>query len=44
MSAVLAAAIYSRMGFSIYFTVRALRVRFPCGSKFRLEPGTIVTL
>ena len=41
MDAMLAAASYSRMGFSIYFTVRARRVRVPGGSKFHLEPGTI---
>ena len=41
MAAVLAAAIYSRMGFSIYFAVRVRRVRVPGGSKFHLEPGTI---
>ena len=42
MAAVLAAASYSMMGFSIYFVVRARRVRVPGGSKFHLEPGTIV--
>ena len=41
MAAVLAAASYSRIGFSIYFAVRARHVRFPGGSKFHLEPGTI---
>ena len=41
MAAMLAAAIYSRIGFSIYFAVRARRVRFPGGSKFHMEPGTI---
>ena len=42
MAAVLAAASYSRIGFSLYFAVRARRVRVPGGSKFHLEPGTIV--
>ena len=41
MDAVLAAASYSRIGFSLYFAVRARRVRVPGGSKFHLEPGTI---
>ena len=41
MAAVLAAASYSRIGFSIYFAVRARHVRVPGGSKFHLEPGTI---
>ena len=41
MSAVLAAASYSIIGFSLYFDVRARRVRVPGGSKFHLEPGTI---
>ena len=41
MIAMLAAAIYSRIGFSIYFAVRARRVRVPDGSKFHLEPETI---
>ena len=41
MAAVLAADSYSRIGFSIYFAVRARRVRVPGGSKFHLEPGTI---
>ena len=40
----LAAAIYSRIGFSIYFAVRARRVRVPGGSKFHLEPGTIMAV
>ena len=44
MAAVLAAAIYSSIGFSIYFFVGARRVRVPGGSKFRLEPGTIEAL
>ena len=43
MAAVLAAASYSRIGFSIYFAVRTRRVRVPGGSKFHLEPGTIVS-
>ena len=38
MATVLAAASYSRIGFSLYFAVRALRVRVPGGSKFYLEP------
>ena len=42
MAAVLAAASYYRMGFSLYFAVRAWRVRVPGGSKFRLEPATII--
>ena len=42
MAAVLAAASYSRIGFSLYFYVRARHVRVPDGSKFHLEPGTIV--
>ena len=41
MAAVLAAPSYSRIGFSLYFAVRARRVRVPGGSKFHLEPGTI---
>ena len=41
MDAVLAAASYSRIGFSIYLTVRARCVRVPGGSKFHLGPGTI---
>ena len=41
MAAVLAAAIYSRIGFSLYFSVRARQVRVPDGSKFHLEPGAI---
>ena len=40
MAAVLAAASYSRIGFSIYFAVHARRVRVPGGSKFHLEPGS----
>ena len=39
MAAVLAAAIYSRIGFSIYFAGRARPVRVPSGIKFHLEPG-----
>ena len=42
MAAVLAAARYSRIGFSLYFAVRARRVRVPGGSKFHLEPGKIL--
>ena len=41
MAAVLAAASYSRIGFSLCLAVRARRVRVPGGSKFHLEPGTI---
>ena len=41
MAAMLAVARYSRIGFSVYFSVRAGRVRVPGGSKFHLEPGTI---
>ena len=39
MAAVLAAASYSRIVFSLYFAVRARRVRVPGGIKFHLEPG-----
>ena len=41
MAALLAAASYSRIGFSLYFAVRARRVRVPGRSKFYLAPGTI---
>ena len=41
MAAVLAAASYCRIGFSLYFAVRARRVRVPDGIKLHLEPGTI---
>ena len=41
MAAVLAAASYSRIGFSLHFAVRARRVRVPGVSKFHLEQGTI---
>ena len=41
MAAVLSATSYSRICFSLYFDVRAQRVRFPGGSKCHLEPGTI---
>ena len=41
MAAVLAAASYSRIGFSLYFSMREWRVRVPGGSKFHLEPVTI---
>ena len=44
MAAMLAAASYSRKGFSLYFAVRARCVRIPGGSKFHLEPGTIVVV
>ena len=42
MAAVSADANYSRIGFSLYFAVHARRVRVPGGSKFHLEPGTIM--
>ena len=42
MAAVLAAASYSRIGFSLCIAVWAYRVRVPGGSTFHLEPGTIV--
>ena len=41
MAAMLAAASYSRIGFSLYLALRARRVRVPGGSRFHLEPGTI---
>ena len=41
MAAVLAAASYSRIGFSLCLDVRARRVRVPGGIAFHLEPGTI---
>ena len=41
MAALLAAASYFRIGFSLYFAIRARHVRVPGGSKFHLEPGTI---
>ena len=41
MAAVLAAASYSRIGFILYFAVRAWCVRVPGGSKFHLEPGKV---
>ena len=41
MAAVLAAARYSTIGFSLYFAVCAWCVRVTGGSKFHLEPGTI---
>ena len=41
MDAVLAAARYSRIGFSLYFAVHARSVRVPGGSKFHMEPVTI---
>ena len=41
MAAVLAAASYSSIGFSLYFAVHERRVMVPGGSKFHLEPGTI---
>ena len=44
MAAVLPAAFYSRIGFSIYFAIRARRVKVPGGSKFHLAPGTIATV
>ena len=44
MAAVLAAARYSRIGFSLYLAVCARSVRVPGGSKFHSEPGTIQTI
>ena len=41
MAAVLAAASYSRIGFSPCLAVCARRVRVIGGSAFHLEPGTI---
>ena len=41
MAAVLAAASYSRGGFSPCLAVSVRHVRVPVGSKFHLEPGTI---
>ena len=41
MAAVLAAARYSRGGFSPCHDVSERRVRVPGGSTFHLEPGTI---
>ena len=41
MATVLAAAIYSRIGFSPCLAVHERRVRVPGGSAFHLEPGTI---
>ena len=41
MAAELTAAIYYRIGFSIYVAVYARRVRVPGGIKFHLAPGTI---
>ena len=41
MAAMLAADSYSRIGFSLYFAVRARSVRIPGGSKFYLEPEKI---
>ena len=38
MAAVLAAASFSRIGFSLYFAISARRVRVPSGSEFHLEP------
>ena len=43
MAAVLAAAIYSRIGFSVCLAVRARRVRVPGGSTFHLEPRIIIS-
>ena len=43
MAAVLAAASYSREGFSPCLAISARRVRVPGGSMFHLEPGTICT-
>ena len=41
MAAVLAAASYSRISFSLCLAVRARRVRVPGGSVFHLKPGII---
>ena len=41
MAAVLAAASYSKAGFSLYLAGSARRVMVPGGSTFHLEPGTI---
>ena len=43
MTAVLAAASYSRIGFSPCLAMHARRVRFPGGSASRLEPGIIMS-
>ena len=42
MAAVLAAASYSRGGFSPWIAVHARLVRIPSGSTFHREPGTII--
>ena len=42
MVAVLAAASYSRIGFSPYLAVHARRVMVPCGSAIHMEPGKIL--
>ena len=42
MAAVLAAASYSRIGFSTCLTVCARRLRVPGGIAFHLDPGTIL--
>ena len=44
MAAMLAAASYSRGGFSPYLAGSAKRVMVPGGSTFRLEPGTITKI
>ena len=44
MAALLAAARYSRGGFSPCLAVNARCVRVPSGSTFHLEPGTIYVL
>ena len=41
MAVVLAAASYSRIGFSPCLAVRTRRVRVPDGSESHLDPGTI---
>ena len=43
MAVVLAAAIYSRIGFSPCLAVRARHVMVPGGIVFHLEPETITT-
>ena len=42
MAAVLAAASYSRIGFSPCLAVHVRRVRVPGGSVFHLEPETVM--
>ena len=42
MAAMLAAASYSRISFSLYLAKCSRRVRVPGGIKFHLEAGTII--